>query len=93
MVPLDNAEEMSPSLRVDLEPLGDALDALAAINPRPSQVVELRFFVGLTVEETAQALGVSVRTVINDWNLARKWLYRELARGSGRQQDKRSVND
>ena len=48
------------------------------LDPRPSQVVELRFFGGFSVEETAEALGVSVRTVINDWNTARAWLRHEL---------------
>ena len=66
---------------VDVLALEDALTALAATNPRPSHVVELRFFGGFTVEETAEALGVSVRTVINDWNTARAWLYHELAAG------------
>ena len=53
------------------------------MNARASQVVELRFFGGFSVEETAEALGVSVRTVINDWNTARAWLYRELSTHGG----------
>jgi RNA polymerase sigma factor (TIGR02999 family) len=65
---------------VDIVALEDALDALARVAPRPSEVVELRFFGGFTVEETAEALGISVRTVINDWNTARVWLYRQLAK-------------
>ena len=63
---------------VDILALEDALTALAAVDPRPSQVIELRFFGGYSVEETAEALGVSVRTVINDWNTARAWLRNEL---------------
>lgn len=63
---------------VDVLALEDALTALATVDPRPSQVVELRFFGGFSVEETAEALGVSVRTVINDWNTARAWLRHEL---------------
>ena len=59
--------------------LNDALAELATIDARPSQVVELRFFGGFSVEETAETLGVSVRTVINDWNTARAWLHHELA--------------
>ena len=55
-----------------------ALDALAAEDPRKARVVELRFFGGLTVEETAEALGVSPRTVHTDWAFARAWLYRAL---------------
>jgi RNA polymerase sigma factor (TIGR02999 family) len=71
-------ELAAPAARVDLVALTDALDALALVNPRPAKVVELRFFGGFSVEETAEALAVSVRTVINDWNTARAWLYREL---------------
>ena len=77
---LDNAQNVAASAPVDVVALGDALDSLARLNPRPSQVVEMRFFGGFTVEETAEALGVSVRTVINDWNTARAWLYLELTR-------------
>ena len=81
--PLD-ADPAAPRPRVDVVALDDALQALSAAAPRPGQVVELRFFGGFTVEETAEALGVSVRTVINDWNTARAWLYRELSkRASG----------
>jgi RNA polymerase sigma factor (TIGR02999 family) len=65
---------------IDVIAVDDALEALSAIEPRPSQVVELRFFGGFTVEETAETLGVSARTVINDWNTARAWLCRELSR-------------
>ncbi len=76
---LDDADFAAPEPSVDVVALENALEALAAIDSRPSQVVELRFFGGFSVEETAEALGVSVRTVINDWNTARAWLYRELA--------------
>jgi RNA polymerase sigma-70 factor, ECF subfamily len=78
-MPLDDMEVAAPGTRVDVIALEDALDALAAVNPRAAQVVELRFFGGFSVEETAHALDMSVRTVINDWNTARAWLYRELA--------------
>jgi len=60
--------------------LDDALEGLARLDPRRAQVVEMRFFAGLTVEETAQALAVSEQTVIRDWRLARAWLARELRR-------------
>ena len=60
--------------------LNDALDALAAIAPRPAKAVEMRFFGGLSVEETANALGVSVPTVMRDWRVARAWLMREMKR-------------
>ena len=58
--------------------LDDALEALASLDPRRAQVIELRFFGGLTVEETADVLKVSRQTVLRDWQLARAWLCREL---------------
>ena len=64
----------------DLVAIDDALNALAAIDPRKSQVVELRFFGGLSVQETAEVLKVSVETVHRDWRLAKSWLRRELSR-------------
>lgn len=71
-----------PGLQADHGPdvcaLDDALDALARHDPRRAKVVELRFFGGLTVEETAETLGVSVQTVMRDWRLARAWLAIEL---------------
>ena len=69
-----------PSRPSTLSAIGDALTVLAEVAPRASRVVELRFFGGFSLEETAEALGVSVRTVNNDWNTARAWLSRELAR-------------
>jgi RNA polymerase sigma factor (TIGR02999 family) len=62
----------------DLLAVDDALKALALIDPRKSQVVELRYFGGLSVEETAEALKVSPDTVLRDWRLAKAWLHREL---------------
>ena len=67
----------------DLVALDDALVALAAVDARKSQVVEMRFFGGLSVEETAEALHISVDTVMRDWKLAKVWLLREL-RGAAR---------
>jgi RNA polymerase sigma factor (TIGR02999 family) len=64
----------------DLLSLDEALDSLAAVDERKSQVVELRFFGGLSVAETAAALGVSPETVMRDWKLARAWLRRALTR-------------
>jgi RNA polymerase sigma factor (TIGR02999 family) len=64
----------------DLVALDDALAALAAIDARKSQVVELRFFGGLTVDESAEALHVSPETVMRDWRFAKTWLLRELNR-------------
>jgi RNA polymerase sigma factor (TIGR02999 family) len=65
----------------DLVALDDALRALEAFAPRQAHVVELRFFGGLSLQESAEVLEVSVGTVRRDWSLARAWLYRELSRG------------
>ena len=65
----------------DVVALDEALKALEAIDPRKGRVVELRFFAGLSVEETAAVLGVSTDTVSRDWKFARTWLYRELRGG------------
>jgi RNA polymerase sigma factor (sigma-70 family) len=62
----------------DFVALDEALTALAVIDPRKSQVVELRFILGLTVEETAEVLGISTITVIREWNKAKAWLYRRI---------------
>ena len=66
----------------DLVALDDALEALSQVDERKSRVIELRFFGGLTVEETAAVLSVSVDTVMRDWKLAKAWLLRELGGGS-----------
>ena len=71
-------EVAAPGREVDFVALDDALGALSAIDPRPADVVALRFFGGFSVEETAEALGVSARTVAKDWNTARAWLWSEL---------------
>jgi len=67
----------------NLVELDDAMQALAHIDPRKAQVVELRFFGGLSVEETAEVLKVSPVTVMRDWSTARAWLYREMNGGAG----------
>jgi RNA polymerase sigma-70 factor (ECF subfamily) len=72
------AEDRLDEFAGDLVELDDALDELAALNPRHARVVECRFFAGMSVEETAQALEVSERTVKYDWTLARAWLFRRL---------------
>ena len=77
-VSLDEALLVSGEPRQDLVALDDALNALAAFDLRKSQVVEMRFFGGLRVEETAAALHVSADTVMRDWRLAKAWLAREL---------------
>ena len=78
IVPFDESRVGAMEPSPDLIALDDALEALAAVDPRKSQVVEMRFFGGLTVEETAQALGVSVETVLRDWRISKAWLLREL---------------
>ena len=75
---LDEGVIASPQRGQDLVALDDALQALAAEYPRQAQVVELRFFGGLNVEETAEVLHVSAITVMRDWQLAKVWLAREL---------------
>ena len=77
-LPLDEADTPVPPAPVDWLALDRALDRLATIDERQSRIVELRFFGGLTIEETAEVLQVSPATVKNDWTLARSWLYREL---------------
>jgi len=77
-VPIDGIDLPAPQSDDELIAVDEALQALSAEDPRKARVVELRFFGGLSAEETAQALGVSVRTVHNDWTFARAWLYAAL---------------
>ena len=77
-VSLDEAPAVTQEPRPDLLALDDALNALAAIDLRKSQVVQLRFFGGLSVEETAEVLKVSADTVMSDWKVAKLWLMHEL---------------
>ena len=77
-VALDEAAEVCGGTATDFVALDDAMNALARIDPRKVQVVEMRFFGGLSVEETAKVLNVSPITVMRDWNTAKIWLYREL---------------
>jgi len=79
-VSLDEALVVSQERSADLVALDDALTALARIDARKSQVVELRFFGGLSVEEAAEVLKVSPDTVMRDWGLAKVWLLRELSK-------------
>ena len=83
-VTLDDAALGGIGPDADVIRLNDALEVLAALDDRKSRVVELRFFGGLTVEETAVALRVSSKTVLRDWEFARAWLQRELTREAGR---------
>jgi RNA polymerase sigma-70 factor, ECF subfamily len=75
----DEALVISGKPRTDFVALDDALNSLATIDPRKTQVVELRFFGGLSVEETARVLKVSADTVMRDWSFAKDWLLREMS--------------
>ena len=82
-VSLEEAAEVDGNRATDLVALDDAINALARLDPRKAQVVEMRFFGGLTVDETAEVLKVSPGTVMRDWSTAKAWLYRELTGGTG----------
>jgi RNA polymerase sigma factor (TIGR02999 family) len=75
---LDEGLAVTKETNVDLLAIDEALDRLATIDPQQARVVELRFFSGLSVEETASALDVSPKTVKRDWSVARAWLRREI---------------
>jgi RNA polymerase sigma factor (TIGR02999 family) len=77
-ISLSDADHLAILQRTDLVALDDALNALEKFDRRKSKVIELRFFGGLSLQETADVLQVSVGTVRRDWSLARAWLYREL---------------
>ena len=77
-VTFDEALVVTSEPREDFVALDDALDALAKFDERKSRVIELRFFGGLTVEETASVVKVSPETVMRDWQLAKVWLQREM---------------
>ena len=77
-VPLEGVEMAEAALEVDVLALDAALDKLSRVDQRQSELVELRFFAGLTIDETAAALDVAPITVKRDWALARAWLFREL---------------
>jgi RNA polymerase sigma factor (TIGR02999 family) len=78
-IELDEAAIVADDKGADMVALDEALTALAELDPRHSRVVELRFFGGLSIEETAEVLKVSPATVRRDWSLARAWLHSELA--------------
>ena len=80
---LEDAAGLSDERELDLVALDDALRSLSALDPQQSRVVELRFFGGLTIEETAAVLRVSPATVKRDWQTARAWLHREIKKDSG----------
>lgn len=82
---LDEAAAVADTPSQDFVALDDALNALEAVDPRKCKVVEMRFFAGMSVEETAAALHLSVGTIKRDWRLAKVWLAREL--GGSRRDD------
>jgi RNA polymerase sigma factor (TIGR02999 family) len=82
-VSLDEAAGIADDQGTDMVAIDDALNALAKLDARQSRVVELRFFGGLSIEETAEVLQVSAATVRRDWSLARAWLRREITGPSG----------
>ncbi len=79
-ITLDEALAASPEAGTDVLAVDEALSAFQQIDPRKARVVELRFFGGLSIEETAEALGISVESVARDWRLAKVWLMRRLTR-------------
>lgn len=81
-IALDEAVALPQVRNVDLLALDDALSELSRISPRQSRIVELRFFGGLSIVETADVMEVSEATVERDWTVARTWLFREISRGS-----------
>lgn len=79
---LDEALGVADGKNIDLIALDDALEALAKIDPQQSRIVEMRFFGGLSIEETAEVVGVSPATVKREWVVARAFLFREMTRGA-----------
>lgn len=83
MIVLDQDDIPSPQPGPDIVALDAALEALAAFDPRAASIVELRFFGGLTVEETAEVVGVSPRTIKREWAASKAWLLGEMGGGEG----------
>ena len=77
-MPLDEAMVFAPEQSSELVKLDQSLERLAKLDPRQSKIVELRFFGGLTVEQTAEVLGISPKTVKRDWSMAKAWLHGDL---------------
>lgn len=82
-LPLDEAVHFVGPQNIDLIALNEALISLDAMDPRQARIVELRFFVGLTVEETAEVLEISTATVKREWAVAKAWLFREIHDSAG----------
>ena len=80
LLPFDESIELPEGGQVDLVKLDDALAGLANIDEQQSRIIELRFFGGLSIDEAAQVIGISPRTVKRQWAIARAWLFRELSK-------------
>jgi RNA polymerase sigma factor (TIGR02999 family) len=83
LVPIDEALVFAPEQSLELVKLDQALERLSKLDPRQGKIVELRFFGGLTVEQTAELLGISPKTVKRDWSMAKAWLHGDLKQGHG----------
>ena len=81
--PIEDDAIVAPEIESDLLELDAALDRLAAKDARKAELVKLRYFAGLTIEQAAQALGISTTTADRDWTYARAWLFREVSKGDG----------
>jgi RNA polymerase sigma factor (TIGR02999 family) len=79
-ITLDETLELAQQTDIDVVALDGALDRLSELDPQQSRIVELRFFTGLTIEDTSEVMGLSPSTVKRDWTSARAWLHREIAR-------------
>ncbi|MBC7927352.1 MAG: sigma-70 family RNA polymerase sigma factor [Bryobacteraceae bacterium] len=90
---LDEAIALPDRKDMDLVALDDALNSLAKVDPQQARIVELRFFTGLTVEETAEVLGISPATVKRDWVTAKAWLYRDISRATASPSAATAVED
>ena len=82
MLTLSDVVALPQRKNLDVVALNDALNTLAELDPRQSRVVELRFFAGLSLEETSEVMGIGTATVQRDWTAARAWLHREISRRS-----------
>ena len=91
-ISLDAAAPSPGAQTLDLLDLDDALECLAKKDARQAQVVELRYFAGLSIEEAADVMRLSTRTVKRDWYLARAWLYREMTGGDGKERGSMGTN-
>lgn len=80
-ISLEEVDVSAPEPQMDIVALDQALERLASIDPRQSRLVELRYFGGLSIEETAKVLGISPTTISREWSSAKAWLYREMRKG------------